>query len=488
MKRVFKGRHRISPGPGRRGGFQTRPYRSIGTDGRVAHGRRNQDLADTARPTFGTKIGADKEARFALVALWGILALCLSLFFAFPAHSKLVIDFDRPGLSKMPIAVPDFVTDQSGPLSGSELSAILKNDLYLTGLFSIVETSSLPMLTSDGQPDFEACSKSGAQAVLTGRFHINSGDLVFEGRLYDVALKKMELGKRFTARVEEHRHLVHKFGDRVMETLTGVPGCFSSQMIFVGDSPPKEIFAMDFDGRGLRQLTGTGSINMSPEWAPDGRSILFTSFVNRNPDLWSLDLQNMMLRPISAKPGINASARFSPTGDMVALSLSFNGSPKIFTITPQGHIINRLTNGRGNDISPTWSPDGATIAYVSDQAGTPQIYMIPATGGQPRRLTFGGNYNTDPDWSPRGDRLAFTARVDGRFQVCSIRVDGTDFRVLTSKGVNQDPAWSPDGRMIAFSSTRDGRRLIYLMDSRGEIQVPISSISGKAPAWSRHAR
>ncbi len=420
---------------------------------------------------------------------WLVLfTFCLSLLPALPAHSKLVIDFDRPGLARMPIAVADFVTDQPGSLSGSELAAILKNDLYLTGLFSMVETSSLSVLASDGQPDFEACSKSGAQAVITGRFHVNSGELVFEGRLYDVALKNMELGKRFTTRVEEHRLLVHKFGDRVMESLTGVPGCFTSQIMFVRDSPPKEIFAMDFDGWGLRQLTNTGTINMSPEWAPDGSSILFTSYVNHNPDLWSLDLQSMSMRPISGRPGINAAARFSPAGDIVALSLSFNGTPNIFTITPQGHIINRLTNGRGNDISPTWSPDGATIAYVSDQAGTPQIYKIPATGGQPRRLTFEGNYNTDPDWSPRGDRLAFTARIDGRFQVCTIRADGTDFRVLTGKGMNEDPTWSPDGRMIAFSSTRDGRRLIYLMDSRGETQVPISSISGKAPAWSRHRR
>jgi len=154
-------------------------------------------------------------------------------------------------------------------------------------------------------------------------------------------------------------------------------------------------------------------------------------------------------------------------------------------ISTQGQIIKRLTAGRGNDISPTWSPDGSTIAYVSDQAGSPQIYTVPVSGGQPRRLTFQSNYNTDPDWSPLGDLLAFSARIDGRFQVCTIRTDGTDFRVLTDKGSNQDPAWSPDGRMMAFSSNRDGKTLIYIMDAKGQIQVPVSSLTGKGPAWSR---
>jgi TolB protein len=433
----------------------------------------------------------DKSSWVGLIQRRGSAAviLCIAwLLCPLLAHSKLVIDLDTPGLARMPIAVPDFVSDQPGTLSGRELAAILKNDLYLTGLFNIVDTSSLPILTSEGQPDYEACSRAGAQAVVTGKFQTNNGQLVVEGRLYDIALKKMELGKRFTASTREERHLIHRFGDRVMEALTGVPGCFTSRIIFIRDSPPKEIFAMDIDGGDLRQVTNTGTINMSPKWSPDGRSILFTSYLNHNPDLWSLDLESMALRPVSNRPGINAAARFSPGGDAVALSLSFNGAPNIFTITPEGQIINRLTNSRGNDISPTWSPDGTALAYVSDQAGTPQIYIIPAKGGQPRRLTFTGNYNTDPDWSPTGDSIAFTARIDGKFQICTIKTDGTNYRVLTKQGVNQDPAWSPDGRMIAFSSTRDGRRLIYLMDSRGEIQVPISSISGKAPAWSRNAR
>jgi TolB protein len=84
--------------------------------------------------------------------------------------------------------------------------------------------------------------------------------------------------------------------------------------------------------------------------------------------------------------------------------------------------------------------------------------------------------------------LAFTSRIDGRFQICTMRTNGEDFRVLTNRGSNEEPAWSPDGRMIAFSSNRDGRKMIYLMDASGEIQVPVSPIPGKTPAWSRNFR
>ena len=78
----------------------------------------------------------------------------------------------------------------------------------------------------------------------------------------------------------------------------------------------------------------------------------------------------------------------------------------------------------------------------------------------------------------------FTARIDGRFQVCVIRPDGSDFKVLTNKGTNQDPSWSPDGRMITFTSNRDGSKRIFVMDAKGTVQTPVSRVSGRNPAWS----
>jgi TolB protein len=440
-------------------------------------------------------IRADLPTTFLVDLFVGVAVLLILLGLPSAGSARLQLDLNSPTLAKMPIAIPDFTSPSPGPLNGRDLAQIVRQDLSLTALFHIVESPAAAPVDPGGEPDFKAWAQRGAQAVIFGNFHVQGDELVLEARLYDAALGRQEIGKRYRAKVGDHRRMIHRFCDQVMAKLTAVPGCFSTQIAFVGDTRNREIFTMDFDGHYLRQVTRLGSIIMSPDWSPDGQSLIFTCYAKGNPDLWWADLFGGREGVISARPGINASARYSPRGDTIALSLSFKGIPKIFLISPQGNIIKRLTTGRGNDISPTWSPDGSTIAYVSDQAGTPQIYTVPVAGSPPvpgapptgariGRLTFGSNYNTDPDWSPRGDLLTFTARVDGRFQICTIRADGSDFRVLTNQGSNQDPAWSPDGRMIAFSSDRTGKRLIYIMDALGEIQVPVSPITGKAPAWS----
>jgi len=412
------------------------------------------------------------------------LVLVLVGVFCSTVEAKLLIDVEHPSVEPMKIVVPDFTCGPGGQVSGRELADILRNDLFLTGLFHVMETPPSAVDPTRGEPDFQTLSQTGAQALILGSVTFRGDEMTLEGRVYDVALRKMELGKRFSGKARDHRAMVHKFGDRILEALTGTPGCFSTRIAFVSATQEREIYVMDFDGHNLHRVTQTGSINLSPEWSPDGRSILFTSYQTGKPDLWFVDLPSRRQGIVSGRAGINASAKYSPDGQQIALSMNDQGIPKVFLITTEGNIIKRLTSGRGNDISPTWSPDRSTIAYVSDQAGTPQIYMIPVNGGQAKRLTFETNYSTDPDWSPRGDLLAFTARIEGRFQICTIRTDGTGFKVLTEKGSNQAPAWSPDGRMIAFSSRRDGTHRIYVMDVRGTVQAPVSPIPGKAPAWS----
>ncbi len=415
--------------------------------------------------------------------LCAILVICLTWD---SSSAKLLIDVDNPNLGKMPIMVAQFTSNQPGSLNGSELASIIRTDLTLSGLFDVIEAPQPLPLTQNGDPELNSLSSSGAQALVMGSFQVNGSELTVECRLYDISLQKLDLGKRFTGPLSEHRYIIHRLTDSLLEKITNLRGSFTTDIAFIVDDPrTREIFLMNYDGYNLRPLTDTKVLNLSPDWAPDGKGLIFTSYIKGRPDLWYVPLSDgRRVVLISDRKGLNASGRFSPDGSKIALSLSVKSIPKIFIINTRGDIINQLTNGLGNDISPTWSPDGANIAYVSDQAGTPQIYIVPVTGGRPKRITLSNAYNTDPDWSPRGDELVFTSKIDGRFQICVIKPDGSDFRVLTNKGSNQDPAWSPDGRMIAFTSNRDGFKRIFVMDAKGTVQVPVSNKSGKSPAWS----
>ena len=183
-----------------------------------------------------------------------------------PGRARLRLDIVNPNLT-VPVAVPEFVSQQPGAVNGGELAGILRNDLALTGLFSMVQPETPLPPTPQGEPDFEAWGQIGAQAIVIGSFTVSGDKLTVEARLYDVALRKLEIGKRLTGDVRDRRRIIHRFADRIMEALTGVPGCFSSRIAFIHPSGrSKEIYSMDFDGHDVRKVTNNGSINLSPEW------------------------------------------------------------------------------------------------------------------------------------------------------------------------------------------------------------------------------
>jgi len=64
--------------------------------------------------------------------------------------------------------------------------------------------------------------------------------------------------------------------------------------------------------------------------------------------------------------------------------------------------------------------------------------------------------------------IVFSAMdADNRFQIYSVRPDGSGKRRLTQQGNNVTPSWAPDGKRILFASDRSGTREIHLMNEDG---------------------
>ncbi|MBI3754353.1 MAG: Tol-Pal system beta propeller repeat protein TolB [Deltaproteobacteria bacterium] len=426
------------------------------------------------------------------------IAIFLIILFPFQGYAKVYIDINAPAGKRLPIAIPDIKI--AGILSAepevmSRLRDALVRDLEFSGLFSIIDKKAYvedPNKKPD-DIDFNDWRIIGADVLIKSVSALEKDDLTVELKLYDTVQAKMLIGRRYIGKTTTVRTIAHKFADEVMEALAGEKGIFDTKLLFTsGISGGKEIFLADYDGYNLRQITKNRSINLSPQWSPDGKKILYTSYKEGRPCLYMLELATGREIRLAGYPGINISARWSPMGKEIAMTLSKDGNPELYILELDGMKLRRLTNNWAIDVSPSWSPDGKRLAFVSDIGGNPHIYVINSDGTGLTRLTYDGKYNAAPAWSPKGDKIAFARLNGGHFDILVMNSDGTGQVQLTeNSGDNEDPSWSPDGRYIAFSSTRDGGvSRIYIMQADGSNQQQIIMENAErgspaaSPAWS----
>jgi TolB protein len=343
-----------------------------------------------------------------------------------------------------------------------------------------------PFLSSDNI-NFKNWSVVGAELLLKGGYTCIGRSVEVEVRLYDIFWGRQILGKKFLGKIGDHRRLMHRIGNEIVRTLTGINGVFLTRLAFVStNGKHKEIYISDFDGRNIRRVTSDKSIAMLPNWSPQGGSIIYSSYKDGWAMLYTKGLSSGKVRKISGKKGLNIGACYVPGSKNLALTLSYEGNPDIYMIDQRGKIIKRLTSHWGADISPSFSPDGKIMAFVSDRSGSPQIYVKDLAKGREERLTFEGKYNTSPAWSSM-NRLAFSQMQDAVVDIFTMNPDGTNIvRLTENQGNNEDPCWSPDGRYIIFSSNRTGEYHLYIMNANGQNQSRITYLEGAqtAPSWS----
>jgi TolB protein len=414
-----------------------------------------------------------------------------------PAQSQspdVLLNVLATGAKKVNIAIPDFGVRAGGQAGGlaRQLAEVSGGDLRFSGLFNpVTGTPALPL------DDLEAAGKvwasfaaAGAHAGLQGILAARGDRLEVEMRLHDLISPEARLiaSKTFQLPVADARRLAHKVADEVVLQFTGERGVADTKIAYVGAaSGVKELYSVDYDGGAPGRLTTNQSINLSPAWSPDARSVAFTSYMRGYPYLYRLfAFESRPPQLLAGFLGINTSPAWSPDGRQVAMTLSKDGNPDVYVLTLATGAFRRLTTHAGIDTEPTWAPTGRELAFISDRAGSPQLHVMDAEGANVRRVTHGG-FVTQPRWSPRGDLIAYTAR-EGRHNVWVVAPDGSQPRRLTNgEGDNQSASWAPNGRHLVFQSKRGGGRyqLYTALVDGSEVQA-IPGLAGEAtsPAWS----
>ena len=335
---------------------------------------------------------------------------------------------------------------------------------------------------------FEIAPAGRAAIVVRGTFAQSGSSVSCNCEVINTASARVFFRRAFKADRKNVRRLAHSVSDAIVFAVKKVPGIASTRIAMVGaHGARKDIYLCDADGNNMTKVTSKGAICISPNWWPDAKNIVYTSYHKKFPDLYRLDLTNKKLSKILNLSGINTGGSISPDGRKMALILSKDGNPDLYVMDIHSKRLTRITKtGHAAEASPSWSPDGSKIVYVSDTSGSPQLYVISNRGGRPTRISFRGRENVSPDWG-RDGKIAYSSRRSGRYHICVYDpVDEQTVQVTKEYVDHESPSWAPDGRHIVYVRTINYNADLYILDTMGDSPIRLTNMSGDwySPAWS----
>jgi Tol biopolymer transport system component len=248
------------------------------------------------------------------------------------------------------------------------------------------------------------------------------------------------------------------------------------------------------------QLTDGPGYDYQPDWSPDGRYIVYTSYRNDALELWLLDTRDGSTRALVANGAVNLDPRWSPDGTRIAYaSTAFQGRWHVYllplqpdSVRPSAGTPVRLTSDTSTSseryyygaydqyLSPTWSPDGTELILVSNRDrvyGSGGLWRMEARPGAPMRgiRDEETNWKARPDWSRDGRRVVYSSYLGGQRNHLWLTpaAGGDPFELTYCECDHTGPRWSPEGRRVAFISNREGTTSLEVVSIPGGAIEPV---------------
>ncbi len=171
-------------------------------------------------------------------------------------------------------------------------------------------------------------------------------------------------------------------------------------LVMSEDDGASDIFSVRTNGRGLRRLTNSRAIEVSPTWSPDGERIAFVSDRSGAPQIFIMDSDGGNTRRLTYDGSYNTRPAWSPDGQWIAYETRVDGQFDIWLIDPEGSVNVPLVVHPRSDESPSWAPNGRKLVFSSMRRGRADLYAIDRDGSNLRRLTGSAGNNTSPAWGP----------------------------------------------------------------------------------------
>jgi len=138
-----------------------------------------------------------------------------------------------------------------------------------------------------------------------------------------------------------------------------------------------DIFVMNADGGGEKQLTRNPRFDAEPVWSPDGKSIQFISDRDNNFEIYSINLDGSGETNISQNPANDYFIAWTPDGKRL-ICMGDSEKPEfnqIYLMNPDGSGRRQVTSFTDKIVRVAYSPSAQKFAFVSRRDGNYEIYL-----------------------------------------------------------------------------------------------------------------
>jgi TolB protein len=275
-------------------------------------------------------------------------------------------------------------------------------------------------------------------------------------------------------------------------SLSGTKIYFVSDRTGAGNSFVKEIWSMDYDGSNQRQLTRYGSNSSQPAVSADGKLFAFATYAGGNPQIRihtaDTSRRQTFVNPVTSAVG---TPEFTPDGKTVLFSATVDGWMQLMMAGIDGGGMHRISNVSKIEVSPRVNPKtGSDVLFISGRSGRPQLWRMNMDGTDKEMLTSGEGDVANPSWSPDGHHIAFCwtrGYEPGNFNIFVMDIaDKVPVQLTTNSGRNENPWWAPDGVHLVFSSMRGRVTQLYSMLADGtNVRQLTTQGNNLQPVWAK---
>ncbi|MBM4186225.1 MAG: amidohydrolase family protein [Gemmatimonadetes bacterium] len=347
-----------------------------------------------------------------------------------------------------------------------------------TVTFNLFSNNQSRLMVANQGEEPRPVSEPGGDAFPFRASWLGPGDLLYtgDGQLRRVALDGTSNGAvPFEARLEftrpSYRRAVPRFDDIAPVPVRGIasptiaPDGRSFVFAALGD-----LWSLA-DGA-VTRLTDSPAVETDPQFARDGRHLVYASDLGGTMDLWLRDMATGATRPLTANTGGAALPAWTPDGTQVVFQVQRGLGTEIQAVAVATGAVSVIRRNLFQPSRVSFSPDGRVLAVTALKAnstkyreGRNDLLLLDATGGGDRWVTLPGGRGIGargidgPAWSPDGRQLAFI--MDGLLWRMPVTPNGTPAGppIRLSNELANSVSWTRDATTIGYQAT-DGLRAV----------------------------